>query len=111
MIASLSALAGGAPLTEHSMRRMGAQYYGRNGVPIAHIQFLGRWGGATVAAYVGEALRGVAASASRTAASGGAGAPAGADHSLQGCGRGCDWPRRAQEVPWRTTITLDPARQ
>jgi len=43
-------------MSEHSMRRMGAQFYARRGVPLAIIQHIGRWGSATVAKYVEHAL-------------------------------------------------------
>ena len=45
-------------LSEHSLRRMGAQFYARRGVPLPVIQFIGRWGSATVERYVAEALAG-----------------------------------------------------
>ena len=45
-------------MTEHSLRRMGAQYYARRGVPLAVIQHIGRWGSATVLKYVDQALEG-----------------------------------------------------
>ena len=47
---------------------MGAQYYARCGIPLASIQFLGRWGGATVEKYVADALSGRASWASVRAA-------------------------------------------
>ena len=43
-------------LTEHSMRRMGAQFYARRGIPLPTIQFIGRWQSAAVERYVAEAL-------------------------------------------------------
>ena len=64
VISTLRHLAGDKRLTEHSMRRMGAQYYARHGVPTAFIEFLGRWGGPTVLKYIGEALRERASDAS-----------------------------------------------
>ena len=55
-------------VSEHSFRREGAQYYARNSVQEGLIQFLGRWGGATVKRYIGEALDGQASTAARDAA-------------------------------------------
>ena len=43
-------------VTEHSLRRMGAQFYARHGVSVALIQHIGRWGSNAVERYVGEAL-------------------------------------------------------
>ena len=43
-------------MSEHSLRRSGAQMYARRGVPLAVIQHIGRWGSATIERYVGEAL-------------------------------------------------------
>eukprot|EP00973_Karenia_brevis_P051292 7124769-Karenia_brevis.AAC.1 len=57
-------------MTEHSLRRMGAQYYARRGVANSYIEFLGRWGGPTVLRYIGEALNDHASEASIMAASG-----------------------------------------
>ena len=74
VIATLRKLARHGHLTEHSMRRMGAQYYARRGVPTAVIEFLGRWGGPTVIKYIGEAQHDTASNASIVAASG-SGAP------------------------------------
>ena len=45
-------------LSEHSLRRMGAQFYARRGVPLPVIQYIGRWGSATIERYVAEALAG-----------------------------------------------------
>ena len=45
-------------LSEHSLRRTGAQFYARRGVPLPVIQYIGRWGSATVERYVAEALAG-----------------------------------------------------
>ena len=45
-------------LSEHSLRRMGAQFYARRGIQLPVIQFIGRWGSATVERYVAEALAG-----------------------------------------------------
>ena len=44
-------------LSEHSMRRAGAQMLARRGVPPWIIQFLGRWAGTTLMIYIQEALR------------------------------------------------------
>ena len=55
-------------LTEHSLRRMGAQLYARRGVSLPVIQFLGRWGSSAVERYVAEALAGRAAWAPLVAA-------------------------------------------
>jgi hypothetical protein len=63
MIQTLRKITGQEAASEHSMRRAGAQCYARRGVPIAIIQFLGRWGGATVMRYVDEALHDQAAHA------------------------------------------------
>ena len=52
------------------MRRMGAQYYARRGVPLAVIQHIGRWGSATVLKYVDQALEGRASWAPVVAAEG-----------------------------------------
>lgn len=60
--------ASGAPLTEHSLRRMGAQLYARRGVPLPIVQFLGRWGSAAIERYVEEALASRAAWAPLAAA-------------------------------------------
>ena len=68
VVSTLRAVAQTNLLTEHSMRRMGAQFYARRNVPTKYIQFLGRWGGETVKKYIGEALRERAAGASVTAA-------------------------------------------
>ena len=57
-------------MSEHSMRRMGAQYYARRGVPLAVIQHIGRWGSATVLKYVDQALEGRASWAPVVAAVG-----------------------------------------
>ena len=68
-------LLSGRWLGEHSLRREGAQMYVRRFVALPLVQFLGRWGGPTVAKYAGEALQtqlAVAASASAAGA-----APAG----------------------------------
>ena len=43
-------------VTEHSLRRMGAQFYARHGVGLALVQHIGRWGSSAVERYVGEAL-------------------------------------------------------
>ena len=43
-------------MSEHSLRRSGAQMYARRGVPLAVIQHIGRWGSASIERYVGEAL-------------------------------------------------------
>ena len=57
-------------MSEHSMRRMGAQYYARRGVLLATIQHIGRWGSATVLLYVEQALEGRASWAPVVAAVG-----------------------------------------
>ena len=44
-----------AEVTGHFMRRSGAKALARAGVPLAKIQWLGRWGSAAVLAYVEEA--------------------------------------------------------
>ena len=56
-------------MSEHSMRRAGAQYYARKGAALFIIQFLGRWGSAVVEKYVGNAFLAVAARASLGATS------------------------------------------
>ena len=43
-------------VSEHSLRRMGAQFYARHGVGLALVQHIGRWGSSAVERYVGEAL-------------------------------------------------------
>ena len=43
-------------LTEHSLRRMGAQFYERRGVSLSFVEVLGRWGSATIERYVADAL-------------------------------------------------------
>lgn len=48
-------------LSEHSLRRMGAQFYARRGLALPVIQHLGRWGSAAVERYVAEALEARAA--------------------------------------------------
>ena len=58
-------------LSDHSLRREGTRMYARRSVILPLIQFLGRWGGPTVAIYAGEALQGqlaIAASASTAGA-------------------------------------------
>ena len=57
-IATIRLVTGLARATEHSCRRAGAQWLARLGLLLYLIQFLGRWGGPTVAGYVGEALQG-----------------------------------------------------
>ena len=57
-------------MTGHSTRREGAQLLARRDVPLYLIQFLGRWGGDTVARYVGEALRQQLAKAATAKAAG-----------------------------------------
>ena len=57
VIGTLRQVTGCLRSTEHSMRRMGAQYYSRKGVAVPIIQFLVRWGGPTVLKYIGETLR------------------------------------------------------
>ena len=52
----IRAASGVSGLTEHSMRRMGAQFYARRGIPLPTVQFIGRWGSAAVERYVAEAL-------------------------------------------------------
>ena len=64
-------------VTEHSLRREGAQLLARRGVHLFLIQFLGRWGGPTVAIYAAEALRGQLAQAAASSAGGGVGGPNG----------------------------------
>ena len=56
--------------SEHTMRREGAQMLARRDVPMWLIQFLGRWGGDTVARYVGEALKDQLAKAASASAAG-----------------------------------------
>ena len=56
-------------ITEHSFRRAGAQYYARRGVAVNIIQFVGRWGSATVYRYIDEALDASARHAAKIAAS------------------------------------------
>ena len=65
------------PASGHTLRREGAQMLARRGVFLYLIQFLGRWGGPTVARYVDEALRGQLARAASSSAAGGAGGPFG----------------------------------
>ena len=43
-------------LNEHSLRRMGAQFYARRGVFLSFVQVLGRWRSATIERYVADAL-------------------------------------------------------
>ncbi len=64
MIAALRRTTKIVEVTEHSMRRAGAQYYTRLGVELAVVQFLGRWGTDAVLQYVAEALAEKAESAS-----------------------------------------------
>ena len=47
-----------AGMSEHTLRRTGAQWYARRGVPLTIIQHIGRWGSQAVERYVGEALAG-----------------------------------------------------
>ena len=54
--------------TEHSLRRMGAQFYAKRGIALPVIQHLGRWGSQAVERYVGEALAGRSAWAPLAAA-------------------------------------------
>ena len=68
MIGTLKIVTGDASVSEHSMRRSGAQWFARKGVLLFVIQFLGRWGGITVARYVGNAYMDVAARATLTKA-------------------------------------------
>ena len=56
-------------LSEHSLRRMGAQFYARRGLQLSVIQYIGRWGSAAVERYVADALAGRAAWAPLAAAS------------------------------------------
>lgn len=63
-VATLRAVSKDLSVSEHSMRRAGAQFYARNGVVLFVIQFLGRWGSAVVERYVGNAYIDVAAKAS-----------------------------------------------
>lgn len=42
-------------VSEHSLRRSGAQHYARQGAPLREIQHLGRWGTDTMLRYVEEA--------------------------------------------------------
>ena len=87
-------------MTEHSMRRMGAQYYARRGVPLAVIQHIGRWGSATVLRYVDQALEGRASWAPIVAAAGWSGegvagggpTDRGALDSAPSVGAGSVWP-------------------
>ena len=66
----------GLRVTEHSLRREGAQLYARREVPLYLVQLLGRWGGPTVQLYVAEALRGqLARSASARVSSSGSAGP------------------------------------
>ena len=65
MIQSLRRVTGVATVTEHSMRRAGAQHYASRGVALFVIQFLGRWGSSTVERYVANAFVKIAALASR----------------------------------------------
>ena len=67
MIGTLRRVFGAGDLSEHSMRRLGAQYYARRGVATPLIQYLGRWGGPTVLPYIGDAFAEAAASASVSA--------------------------------------------
>lgn len=70
IIGSLRSVSGSSRLTEHSMRRMGAQYYARHGVSNSYIEFMGRWGSATVLLYIGEALQNRASESAVIAARG-----------------------------------------
>ena len=60
----------GQRATEHTPRREGAQMLTRRDVPLYLTQFLGRWGGPTVAKYAGEAMRGQLARAASSNAAG-----------------------------------------
>jgi len=71
-IESLKAVTGDAGCSEHSLRKSGAQFYARKGVPLFIIQFLGRWGSLVVAQYVGNAFLELASKASLGEASGAA---------------------------------------
>ena len=55
-IRSCRAAMGTQALTEHSLRRMGAQFYARRGVPLFFVQVLGRWGSATIERHVADGL-------------------------------------------------------
>ena len=57
----LRVVLGSPSVSEHSLRRMGAQFYARRGVGLAIIQHLGRWGSSAIERYVDEALAGRAA--------------------------------------------------
>jgi len=52
----LRAGAGAPSLSQHSMRRMGAQFFARRGLALHVIQHMGRWGSLVVERYVAEAL-------------------------------------------------------
>ena len=58
----------GVPVTEHSFRREGAQYFTRHGVAEAVVMFIGRWGSAAVKRYIDDAIASVASMAARDAA-------------------------------------------
>eukprot|EP00971_Amphidinium_carterae_P312622 6213752-Amphidinium_carterae.1 len=53
---ALREVTGAIGVTEHSLRRSGAQWHARRGVPIWAIKVLGRWKSDAVDVYLGEAL-------------------------------------------------------
>ena len=91
----------GAPLTEHSLRRMGAQLYARRGVPLPLVQFLGRWGSAAIEKYVGEALAGRASWAPLAAA-----ADFDAADLVGSCAGGAAAPGLGQLASWIKDVVL-----
>ena len=52
--------------SEHSLRRSGAQFHTRMGLPRYLVEFLGRWGSRSILRYIGEAQSEQLASASAT---------------------------------------------
>ena len=59
-------------VTGHFLRRSGAKALARTGVPLAKIQWLGRWGSAAVMAYVEEAAEEAPATAEQVGSAGSA---------------------------------------
>ena len=74
VLATIRKVSGLATAGRHSLRRVGAKVHTRRFLPLYLTQFLGRWGGNTVARYVGEELQcQTARQAAHSAAHGGDG--------------------------------------
>ena len=55
MVAAIQGVLGDPRASEHSLRRSGAQFHARNGIGLREVQYLGRWGSATILRYIEEA--------------------------------------------------------